>query len=232
MADNPQFFLGIKRDETEDKFLVPSTFFLTHAVVLGASGSGKTVMCKSIVEEAIRADVPVIAFDPKGDIGALGIGLGGDFNPENVMIHAEVEGKDVGKDPEEVANKWMDLYRKKLEESYGEEYSEAEGEYSRKIAVILITPKNPAGIQISMTPDFEKPQNYDELMENAPDAVLSALDLKLQLLLSRCGIKGASSTDNRVIFLSHLVRYSWEEGGKKSVSLSDVIEMLQSPPFD
>jgi len=47
--------------------------FNTHAVVLGASGSGKTVQCKTIIEEAILNDIPVIAIDPKGDIAALGI---------------------------------------------------------------------------------------------------------------------------------------------------------------
>ncbi|MHA2335494.1 MAG: helicase HerA domain-containing protein [Candidatus Hodarchaeales archaeon] len=231
MAKNPEFFLGLKREE-EGRFLVPSTYFLTHAVVLGASGSGKTVMCKSIVEEAIRSDIPVIAFDPKGDIGALGIALGGDFRKENVMVHAEVEGQDQGKDPEVVAEGWMDLYREKLIDSFGDEYSEAEGEYSKKIAVILITPKNSAGVQISLTPDFTKPNNYDEMMDDSPDAILSALDLKLQLLLSRCGIKGASSTDNRVIFLSHLIRYFWEEDKKSTVSLGDIIGALENPPIN
>ena len=44
---------------------------LRHAVVLGASGSGKTVACKVIVEEAVRAGIPVIAIDPQGDLASL-----------------------------------------------------------------------------------------------------------------------------------------------------------------
>ncbi|MFW9996138.1 MAG: helicase HerA domain-containing protein [Candidatus Odinarchaeota archaeon] len=231
MVNDPEFFLGLQRDGEETPFNVPSTFFLTHAVVLGASGSGKTVMCKSIVEEAVRSNIPVIAFDPKGDIGALGIALGGDFRKENIMVHAEVEGQDLGKNPEEIAESWIDLYRTKLNQSFGEEFAKAEDEYSKKVAVILITPKNSAGVQISLTPDFTKPANYDEMMDESPDAVLSALDLKIQLLLSRCGIQGASSTDNRVIFLNHLIRYFWEEEEQASVSLGDLIGSLEDPPF-
>ncbi len=42
-----------------------------HIAVFGASGSGKTYLAKSIVEEAILAGVPVLAFDVQGDILTL-----------------------------------------------------------------------------------------------------------------------------------------------------------------
>jgi DNA helicase HerA-like ATPase len=109
MSD-PKFYLGKKGEE---QFLLPSTTFLTHAAILGASGSGKTVVCKSIVEEAIRSGIPIIAVDPKGDIGALGIGLG-DFEKETLLLHAKVEAEDRGGgDPELIAEEWIDLYRSK-----------------------------------------------------------------------------------------------------------------------
>lgn len=44
-----------------------------HAVFLGSSGSGKTVACKVICEEAALAGIPVIAVDPQGDIASLKI---------------------------------------------------------------------------------------------------------------------------------------------------------------
>lgn len=44
---------------------------LRHVVVLGASGSGKTVACKVLVEEAVRTGIPVIAVDPQGDLASL-----------------------------------------------------------------------------------------------------------------------------------------------------------------
>jgi hypothetical protein len=42
-----------------------------HMLALGASGSGKTVLCKVIVEECIRQRLPVIALDPQGDLASL-----------------------------------------------------------------------------------------------------------------------------------------------------------------
>ncbi|MFX0150320.1 MAG: hypothetical protein ACFFAJ_06035, partial [Candidatus Hodarchaeota archaeon] len=69
-------------------------------------------------------------------------------------------------------------------------------------------------------------------MEDSPDALLSSLDLKIQLLLSRCGIGTSSSTDNRIIFLNNLIRHYWEESNKKLVELDALIEGIQDPPFD
>ncbi|MHA2175387.1 MAG: helicase HerA domain-containing protein [Candidatus Hodarchaeales archaeon] len=226
----PEFFLG---RIGEDRFELPATTFLTHAAVLGASGSGKTVVCKSIVEEAIRAKIPVIAIDPKGDIGALGIGFGGDFSKEKLLIHAKVEAEDRGSgDADSIAEEWIDLYQEKLEESFGEDYVDAEQEYTDTVATVLITPKNSAGIQISLTPNFEKPKNYDKMMEESPDAVLSSLDLKIQLLLSRVGIGTSASTDNRVIYLNNIIRHVWENERKTTVGLDQLIELIQDPPFD
>ena len=50
---------------------LPSATLLRHVACLGSSGSGKTVACKVICEEAIRAGVPVIAIDPQGDIASF-----------------------------------------------------------------------------------------------------------------------------------------------------------------
>ena len=95
-----EFFIGIKDNKP---FKLSSTSFLTHTAVMGASGSGKTVICKSIVEEAILQNIPVIAIDPKGDIASLGIGFD-DFEKETIMTHAKVEAQDRGADPDDVAN--------------------------------------------------------------------------------------------------------------------------------
>ncbi len=44
-----------------------------HFACFGSSGSGKTVACKAMIEEMARSGIPVIAFDPQGDIASLGI---------------------------------------------------------------------------------------------------------------------------------------------------------------
>jgi CRISPR/Cas system-associated exonuclease Cas4 (RecB family) len=47
---------------------LPIAALPTHVAVVGAAGSGKTWMAKVVVEEAIRAGVPVLAIDPQGDL--------------------------------------------------------------------------------------------------------------------------------------------------------------------
>ena len=52
---------------------LPLEALLRHAVVLGSTGSGKTVACKVIVEEAVSRGLPVICVDPQGDLASLGL---------------------------------------------------------------------------------------------------------------------------------------------------------------
>src|SRR5512147_921652 len=40
---------------------------LTHGLIVGMTGSGKTGLAVAMIEEALRKGVPVLAIDPKGD---------------------------------------------------------------------------------------------------------------------------------------------------------------------
>lgn len=46
---------------------------LRHFMALGSSGSGKTVLCKVVVEEVVRSGVPAICLDPQGDLASLAL---------------------------------------------------------------------------------------------------------------------------------------------------------------
>ena len=61
-----------RRTRTLDEaVLYDSRDLVTHAVCVGMTGSGKTGLCLSLIEEAAIDGVPVIAIDPKGDLGNL-----------------------------------------------------------------------------------------------------------------------------------------------------------------
>src|SRR5690349_24088773 len=51
--------------------LYDSKDLVTHAVCVGMTGSGKTGLCLALLEEAAIDGIPVIAIDPKGDLGNL-----------------------------------------------------------------------------------------------------------------------------------------------------------------
>src|SRR6187401_1509144 len=44
---------------------------LTHGMIVGMTGSGKTGLAIVMLEELLRQGVPVIAIDPKGDLANL-----------------------------------------------------------------------------------------------------------------------------------------------------------------
>ena len=50
---------------------IPVETLKRHVVALGASGSGKTVFGKCIIEEATMKGIPSILIDPQGDLSSL-----------------------------------------------------------------------------------------------------------------------------------------------------------------
>ncbi len=86
--------LGTRRD-AEGAVTLPVRALLRHAIALGSSGSGKTVFCKVVVEEAVRRGVPVIAIDPQGDLASLALGPAADLATHGVdpALAAELRDK-------------------------------------------------------------------------------------------------------------------------------------------
>jgi hypothetical protein len=76
------FFLG-RESATKTPVELPMEALHRHLMVLGASGSGKTVLCKCMMEEAVRHSIPVIIVDPQGDISSLAL----KGNPEEIEEH-------------------------------------------------------------------------------------------------------------------------------------------------
>lgn len=66
------FFLG-QEQLTKTRVELPIIALHRHLIALGASGSGKTVLCKCIMEEAVRHNIPLLIVDPQGDISSLAL---------------------------------------------------------------------------------------------------------------------------------------------------------------
>jgi hypothetical protein len=76
------FFLG-KKQGTETPVKLPIDALHRHLMAIGASGSGKTVLCKCMMEEAVRHNIPVVIVDPQGDIASLAL----KGEPETIESH-------------------------------------------------------------------------------------------------------------------------------------------------
>lgn len=113
------FYLGRTYDirsksQLEDLLLYDSKDLVTHAVCIGMTGSGKTGLCVSLVEEAAIDGIPAILIDPKGDITNLLLTFpelrSQDFAP---WINEE-DALKKGLSPQDYATQQADLWRNGL----------------------------------------------------------------------------------------------------------------------
>src|SRR5262245_59060535 len=109
------FYLGRRFDPTEHKLTSDVVYYegrdlVTHAIVVGMTGSGKTGLCITTLEEAILDNIPAIIIDPKGDITNLLLTFP-DFKPEDFQPWVnEDDARRAGLSMEayaaDVANQW------------------------------------------------------------------------------------------------------------------------------
>jgi hypothetical protein len=76
MAKDNGLFLGRRVDQATGKTSAEALAFdpddlTTHGLIVGMTGSGKTALGIVLIEELLMAGIPVLAVDPKGDLGNL-----------------------------------------------------------------------------------------------------------------------------------------------------------------
>src|SRR5687768_1155505 len=178
------FYLGRRHDlatgeTTAELVLYDSRDLLTHGVCVGMTGSGKTGLCISIIEEAAIDGVPVIAIDPKGDLGNLLLTFPRlapeDFRP---WID-EGEAQRSGTSPDDFAASQAQAWSRGLAE-WGQ--NGARIERLRAAADFAIyTPGSRAGLPVSILRSFAAPpegaRDAEALAERATGTATSLLDL-------------------------------------------------------
>src|SRR5688500_1066545 len=109
------FYLGREYDaergaDRPDLLLYDSRDLTTHAMCVGMTGSGKTGLCLSLLEEAAIDGIPAIAIDPKGDLGNLALAFpelrANDFQPWIDQGEATRAGMSVDQYAKKVAESW------------------------------------------------------------------------------------------------------------------------------
>ena len=113
------FYLGRRFDLptaqlTDEPILYDSKDLTTHAVIVGMTGSGKTGLAIGLLEEAAMDGIPVIAIDPKGDLGNILLSFPdlseADFRP---WINEDT-ARQKGLDPDAYARDQAETWRKGL----------------------------------------------------------------------------------------------------------------------
>lgn len=224
------FYLGrqVDPDSGEDlpgPLLYDSKDLTTHAVIVGMTGSGKTGLAIGMLEEALIDGVPVIAIDPKGDLGNLMLTFpnleGDDFRP---WVDEGAAARK-GVSPDDYAASQAKLWREGLE-SWGqgpERIRRLEAAAER----VLYTPGSNAGTPLSILRSLDAPPpallEDDEALR---DRILSSVSGLLGLL----GIVADPIQSREHILLSTLVERAWREG--RNLDMASLIHQIQKPPVE
>ena len=209
----------------DDLVLYDSKDLNTHAVIIGMTGSGKTGLGISLIEEALIDNIPVIAIDPKGDLPNLLLNFPrlqpDDFRP---WIN-EQEALNAGLTPDQFAGKQADLWRKGLASWDQDPERIARLKASADFAVY--TPGSNAGQPVSVLRNFAAP-TADIMAEK--DLLRDRIQSTVTALLALMGIAADPITSREHILLSNIIESSWAAG--KTLDLAGMIRAIQSPPFE
>jgi hypothetical protein len=223
------FYLGRLYDirgksQLEDLVLYDSKDLVTHAVCIGMTGSGKTGLCVSIIEEAAIDGIPAILIDPKGDITNLLLTFpelrSQDFAP---WINEE-DALKKGLSPQDYASQQADLWRNGLAK-WGQDGKRIQ-RLRESADFTIYTPGSNAGLPISILKSFVAPppeirEDNELLQERITTTVTSLLGL--------LGIEADPIRSREHILMSSILAASWQSG--EDLDLGTLIQKVQSPPM-
>ena len=221
------FYLGRRCDPQAGKpgdepVLYDSRDLTTHAVIIGMTGSGKTGLGISLIEEAAIDKVPVIALDPKGDLGNLLLSFpelrGSDFEPWIDSQAAATAGQSVA----DFATAQAEVWRKGLAE-----WGQAPERIARLRAAAdfaIYTPGSTAGLPISVLASFQAPP---AAVRDDADTCRQQIQGTVTGLLTLLGIDADPLASREHILLSAVLDQHWQQG--QDLDLAGLIHAVQAP---
>jgi len=224
------FYLGRPYDLKNQKpkeglLLYDSKDLVTHAVCVGMTGSGKTGLCLSLLEEAAIDNIPALVIDPKGDLANLLLTFpelrGSDFEP---WVNAD-DAKRKGLRVEDYAEQQAALWRKGLADwgQSGERISRLKA--AADFAVY--TPGSSAGLPVAVLKSFAAPGSA--ILEDR-ELLRERISTTATSLLGLLGTTADPIQSREHILLSTLLNQAWQQA--RDLDLAGLITQIQSPPVD
>ena len=186
MDTKGKFYLGrlhdLKKHKTGDKSLLyDPDDLVTHGVVFGMTGSGKTGLCIDLLEEAALNGIPAIMIDPKGDITNALLHFpklrAEDFEP---WVNLD-EARRAGKSKEDFASEISRRWRAGLAE-WGIAPKRIE-ELAQSVEFAVYTPGSDAGLQVNILASLSAPEvNWENNKEIIRERISSTVTAILGLV--------------------------------------------------
>jgi hypothetical protein len=223
------FYLGKRYDMeasklTDEPVLYDSKDLTTHAAIIGMTGSGKTGLGIGILEEAALDHIPVIAIDPKGDMGNLLLTFP-QLKAENFRPWInERTALDKGQTPDEFAASQAALWKKGLGQW---------GQTGKRIAQLrknadlaIYTPGSNSGLPVSVLHSFDAP---DQALIDDIDLYRERVQATATGILTLLGMDADPVSSREHILISRLLDNAWREG--RSLDVPALIGEIQDPPI-
>ena len=224
------FYLGRPYDLKNQKpkeglLLYDSKDLVTHAVCVGMTGSGKTGLCLSLLEEAAIDNIPALVIDPKGDLSNLLLTFpdlrGSDFEP---WVNAE-DAQRKGLSLPDYAEQQAALWRKGLAE-WGQS-GERIARLKAAADFAIYTPGSSAGLPVAVLKSFAAPGSA--ILEDR-ELLRDRISTTATSLLGLLGTVADPIQSREHILLSTLFNQAWQQG--RDLDLAGLIAQIQSPPID
>ncbi|MBC7257128.1 MAG: DUF87 domain-containing protein, partial [Chloroflexi bacterium] len=230
MERQAAFYLGKEYDPQtrrvlDDKpVMYDSRDLTTHAVCIGMTGSGKTGLGVTLLEEAALDGIPSLIIDPKGDMTNLLLTFPdlkpSDFEPWVNLDDARRKDQTVPEYAAAIAQTWA-----KGLADWGQS-----GERIRRLKesaeFLIYTPGSDAGLPLSVLRNFQAPPlSWDEDEE----ALREMISGTVSGLLALVGIQADPIQSREHILLSRVFEEFWRRG--RDLDLPQLIEAIQRPPM-
>lgn len=221
------FYLGrhydlASRTRQDDLLLYDSKDLTTHAVCVGMTGSGKTGLGISIIEEAAIDGLPVLAIDPKGDLANLLLTFPGlsaaEFQPWVDPSAAAANGLTVDAFAQQQADAWARGLADWDQD--GDRMARLRG--AAEFAVY--TPGSRAGRPLALLKSLAPPAGDD------PDVTAERASAIAASLLALADIATGSVHDREHVLLANILSKAWAAG--ESPDLPWLVQQIQRPGFD
>jgi hypothetical protein len=229
MPATRKFYLGRESDAKTHalgaRVDLDASDLLTHGVIVGMTGSGKTGLAIVLIEEALRQGVPVLAIDPKGDLADLLLLFDdlqpGSFAPWIDPESARRKGQTIEAAAEETATAW----RKGLE-SWGLGPADVAALHQSHDAVVL-TPGSTAGVPLNVLQSLDAPQRpFTDAEEDLRDEIASIVSG----LLSLVGIDADPLRSRESVLLATLIEAEWRAG--RGLTLESLVGAVAEPKLE